>query len=656
MGVAQKEIGMKNLITCLVVCVLSGATFATTWIVGDDSDGDGVPDSIDNCYLYNPDQADCDENGVGDVCEYWSDINNNGVLDVCELANGDRVYYGGLIDGHYASRIGLYGFALDINDETMAIAAAHGQSLWGIGGAGACVDIFELDENSKFNQIQRITIPEPISLDFHTVSIDRPFLAVGSWNQGVHIYQRFTSETDPMLCFGDIEWREIQIILPNPEQDLFPYIVSLRDGVLAFSHRGNGSESFVEIYNFAEETGTWEHNQQINMSEAYQGPAGLCTTLKLNEDRLLVAWGQIYNNSAKSDVLIFKQGKDGLFELEQNLDFPFWEFPETLEGGECKADIDGDRLVVMDYGEWGSGHEDGPNGIWTYAYNENLSQWEYEQELVDDIQESYPNWQEVAIAGDLVFSQSITETGPYANAIRTWKASDNNWDLISRTGIPLNHEGSYVFFPSTTIAASGNRCITTTINNGCYGDTTLINMDADNDGVLDVDQILLDPEIDSDNSGVPDNVEPDCNNNGVADSIDIYFDPSLDANGSANGIIDSCEQDSDANGIPDWAECSISDYNFNDIDDSLEGDCNENNLPDVVEIWLGWEEDVNGDWIPDSCQCLADISEDGEVEVTDLLIIIDFWGDSCNTADINFDGIVDVSDILIVIGSWGPCE
>ena len=33
MGDAQKEIGMKNLITCLVVCVLSGATFADTLTV-----------------------------------------------------------------------------------------------------------------------------------------------------------------------------------------------------------------------------------------------------------------------------------------------------------------------------------------------------------------------------------------------------------------------------------------------------------------------------------------------------------------------------------------------------------------------------------------------------------------------------------------------
>src|SRR5437762_5613150 len=38
--------------------------------VAKDSDGDGVPDGIDNCpFTYNPDQADRDSDGVGDACD-----------------------------------------------------------------------------------------------------------------------------------------------------------------------------------------------------------------------------------------------------------------------------------------------------------------------------------------------------------------------------------------------------------------------------------------------------------------------------------------------------------------------------------------------------------------------------------------------------------
>lgn len=70
-----------------------------------DSDGDGWPDSVDNCVdIPNPDQADCDEDGIGDVCdddtvdcnsngipdacEWFDDCNENGVPDECDLADG----------------------------------------------------------------------------------------------------------------------------------------------------------------------------------------------------------------------------------------------------------------------------------------------------------------------------------------------------------------------------------------------------------------------------------------------------------------------------------------------------------------------------------------------------------------------------------------
>ena len=53
-----------------------------------DIDGDGVPDDVDNCYLYNPDQADCNDNGIGDVCDIADqtsyDCDQNGEPDECQ--------------------------------------------------------------------------------------------------------------------------------------------------------------------------------------------------------------------------------------------------------------------------------------------------------------------------------------------------------------------------------------------------------------------------------------------------------------------------------------------------------------------------------------------------------------------------------------------
>jgi hypothetical protein len=61
---------------------------------GEDGDGDGIPDDFDNCpENYNPDQEDCDNDGVGDVCtiedcpgDPWcSDCNENGIPDGCDI-------------------------------------------------------------------------------------------------------------------------------------------------------------------------------------------------------------------------------------------------------------------------------------------------------------------------------------------------------------------------------------------------------------------------------------------------------------------------------------------------------------------------------------------------------------------------------------------
>jgi hypothetical protein len=56
-----------------------------------DSDNDGIPDAIDNCVeMYNPNQEDCNQNFIGDICEIAEDpsidCQQNGIIDECELS------------------------------------------------------------------------------------------------------------------------------------------------------------------------------------------------------------------------------------------------------------------------------------------------------------------------------------------------------------------------------------------------------------------------------------------------------------------------------------------------------------------------------------------------------------------------------------------
>jgi len=66
-----------------------------------DGDHDGVPDARDNCpTVFNPDQADCNHDGVGDACEIAAgapDLNHNGIPDGCECL-GD-IYLDQRVDG-----------------------------------------------------------------------------------------------------------------------------------------------------------------------------------------------------------------------------------------------------------------------------------------------------------------------------------------------------------------------------------------------------------------------------------------------------------------------------------------------------------------------------------------------------------------------------
>ena len=88
---------------------------------------------------------------------------------------------------------------------------------------------------------------------------------------------------------------------------------------------------------------------------------------------------------------------------------------------------------------------------------------------------------------------------------------------------------------------------------------------------------------------------------------------------------------------------------------SLANDCNANNIPDNDDINNETSDDINQNNVPDDCECLADVNTDGNVNVNDLLIIIDYWGNNTPQADINLDGIVNVNDLLILISNWGEC-
>jgi gliding motility-associated-like protein len=141
---------------------------------------------------------------------------------------------------------------------------------------------------------------------------------------------------------------------------------------------------------------------------------------------------------------------------------------------------------------------------------------------------------------------------------------------------------------------------------GCVYDTLFItvSIDADGDGVIDLD------DIDSDNDGIPDLVEQSTALNGG------------DTDG--DGIPDHLDLDSDNDGIFDIIEAGGVDVDGDGMVDNMI-DLNGNGMSDYHEMYPHPLPDTDGDGLPD----YQDVDDDG-----DGILTIDEY-------DANEDGIVD---------------
>jgi len=120
----------------------------------------------------------------------------------------------------------------------------------------------------------------------------------------------------------------------------------------------------------------------------------------------------------------------------------------------------------------------------------------------------------------------------------------------------------------------------------------------------------------------------------------------------------------DQNGLPNWST------NFVSVASTPSSKSRIAMATTGDGVVLAWQDDrdggndiygqrVNSDGsLGASSTCLADIDSDGSVGVSDLLRIIDAWGDCgifvCDE-DLDDDEFVGVSDLLIVIDAWGMC-
>jgi len=77
----------------------------------------------------------------------------------------------------------------------------------------------------------------------------------------------------------------------------------------------------------------------------------------------------------------------------------------------------------------------------------------------------------------------------------------------------------------------------------------------------------------------------------------------------------------------------------------------------LVEYQAVTANDVNGNGIPDACECREDLDGSGTVGFTDLIAVLSAWG-ACPGCPEDFDGTGEVGfiDLITLLSAWGPCR
>lgn len=77
---------------------------------------------------------------------------------------------------------------------------------------------------------------------------------------------------------------------------------------------------------------------------------------------------------------------------------------------------------------------------------------------------------------------------------------------------------------------------------------------------------------------------------------------------------------------------------------------------DLTQLTFDAGSDQTARWGVSDASCPADLNDDGKVDISDIVIVLDHWGQNYVPADINGDGVVNIDDLFAVLAAWGPCR
>ena len=649
-----------------------------------DGDGDGILDGLDNCDLYNPDQADCNDNGIGDVCDVADqtsyDCNQNGVPDECESdCDGDGVIddcdndpdadgngipdncetdcNGNTIPDHFEIE---QGWAPDCNGNGVPDECDLWDSAYDCDDNGA-IDSCEIADDPGLDCDGNGTLDACDPLDDTTDCDSNGLLDICE----IAVNPSLDCDGSGVLdtCELVYEYVEREKILASdgaPEENLGHGLSIEGDvaivGARFDDDRGHNAGSAYVFKRQAD--GSWmEMGKLYGDDTTEEDVFGVGVSISNGRVAIGASYDDGQGGGSTGSVYIFDQQADGSWIQGDKI-----LAPDGLIDAVFGTDVslDGDRLLI------GAPLDDDPaiNVGSAFIYERNKAgQWIQQAKLQASDGDGWRYFGVgAALSGDIAMVGAPKYDGDTGVVYVFERQADGGWletgKISASDGVGGDVFGGSIDIDghrmmSCSNRGSGSLYVYERDNTGSWVELGNVSNPDVADGesfgydvCLDGNQLLAGAHGAANENGVgagefyvmARTSQLDCDANKISDFCEIEADPSLDCD--SDGILDSCA-----------------------IAEGLVEDCDQNGLVDSCEIADDPLLDQNNNGLLDQCECLADIAGGGEpgdgdgvVDVNDVLAVIGFWGSAGPIGDIDFDGVVGVNDLLFVLSAWGPCE
>jgi hypothetical protein len=550
-----------------------------------DSDADGLFDNEDNCpEIYNPNQEDCNNNGIGDVCdiaditsndcnensipdECEADCDNDGFPDECDIAGGfdTDCDNNGIPDGcelrqdqellaNDLSHEDQFGGSVSLSGDVAIVGASWHDDNGIDSGAAYIYRLIYVGYGMQWVEEQKLLASDGGANDNYgfSVSVFSDTAIVGSLNTGAAYIYRFDGTT----------WNEEALLSGTVSE--FGRSVSIDQDVAIV-----GSSGDATVYRY--DGSSWNVEATLIATDWWYPGNSFGISVSISGNRVIIgANGDYVNGTASGSAYIFSFDGTSWSE-EAKL------YSSNIDGYDSfgyAVSIDGDAAVVGAYMGDGINTDTGA----AYAFRHDGTAWVEEAVLAPSDGLAY-GWggYSVSISGNNAAVGTIfdDDSGAASGSIWIFQYDGIDWsETVKLFALDTPTEGGGTF--GNAVEIDGTNVIGGALTHNHKG-------------------------VGTGSAYVFRNIYSDCNGNGISDECDILDGTSIDLD--ENGVPDECEVNcfNFAGG-----ECTASDFDNN----------GEVNIADLLQLIAAWGNSTG----------VEDLDNDGDVDVADLLILIGDWG------------------------------